>query len=102
LYEQAGLNLDADLGTLNNAPRIAADLVALDHLSQNIVFNGQIQVPMLTLHTTDDDVVSVENEQAYANVVARASNSALLRQIFVHRVGHGNFTKQKRLRLNRR
>jgi hypothetical protein len=45
------------------------------------------------LHTTDDDVVSVENEQAYADVVARASNSALLWQIFVHRGGHCNCTE---------
>ena len=67
--------------------------MALDYLSQNIIFNGQIQVPVLTLHTTDDELVTVENEQAYADVVARAGNSALLRQIFVHRAGHANFTE---------
>ena len=93
LYEQAGLNLDADLDTLNNASRIAADPVALDYLSQNIIFNGQIQVPVLTLHSTDDDFVSVENEQAYADVVARAGNSSLLRQLFVHRGGHCSITE---------
>ena len=93
LYRQAGLNLDTDLEALNNASRIAADPVALDYLSQNIIFNGQIQVPVLTLHTTDDEIVSVENVQAYADVVAKASNSALLRQIFVHRAGHCAFTE---------
>src|SRR5262245_42497249 len=93
LYEQAGLNLDADLEALNNASRIAADPVALDYLSQNIIFNGQIQAPVLTLHSTDDDIVSVENEQAYADVVARAGNSALLRQLFVHRGGHCSITE---------
>src|SRR5262249_45541151 len=77
---------------LNNASRIAADPAALDYLSQNIIFNGQIQVPVLTLHTTDDDIVPVENEQAYADVVAKASNSALLRQLFVHRGAHCAFT----------
>jgi pimeloyl-ACP methyl ester carboxylesterase len=106
VYNQAGLDLDTDLEALNNAPRIAADPVALDYLSQNIIFNGQIQVPVLTLHTTDDELVSVENEQAYADVVARASNSALLRQIFVHRAGHGNFTEAETIAalqaLNRR
>jgi hypothetical protein len=30
---------------------------------------------------------------AYADVVAKASNSPLLRQIFVHRGGHCNFTE---------
>jgi pimeloyl-ACP methyl ester carboxylesterase len=106
LYTQAGLDLDTDLEALYNASRIAADPVALDYLSQNIIFNGQIQVPVLTLHTTDDDVVSVENEQAYADVVGRASNSALLRQIFVHRAGHCNFTEAETIAalqaLNRR
>jgi pimeloyl-ACP methyl ester carboxylesterase len=93
LYEEAGLDLDADLDTLNNATRIAADPAAVDYLSQNIIFNGQISVPVLTLHTTDDEIATVENEQAYADVVARAGNSALLRQLFVHRAGHGNFTE---------
>jgi hypothetical protein len=63
-------------------------------------------VPVLTLHTTDDEVVTVENEQAYADVVARASNSALLRQIFVHRAGHCNCTEAETIAalqaLNRR
>jgi hypothetical protein len=80
--------------------------VALDYLSRNIIFNGQIQVPVLTLHTTDDEIVSVENVQAYADVVARASNSALLRQIFVHRAGHCAFTEAETIAalqaLNRR
>src|SRR4029453_12809653 len=40
LYTQAGLDLNTDLEALNNAPRIAADPVALDYLSQNIIFNG--------------------------------------------------------------
>ena len=78
---------------MNNAPRIAADLAALDYLSQNIIFNGQISVPVLTLHTTADEANSVEHAQAYADVVANASNSPLLRQIFVHRAGHCNFTE---------
>jgi hypothetical protein len=93
LYEQAGLDLDADLDTLNNATRISADPAAVDYLSQNIIFNGKIQVPVLTFHTTDDDAVSVQNEQAYADVVAKASNNSLLRQIYVHRGGHCNFTE---------
>ncbi len=43
LYGQAGLDLEADLDTLNNATRIAAVPAAVDYLSQNIIFNGQIQ-----------------------------------------------------------
>ncbi|HWY59867.1 MAG TPA: hypothetical protein VNZ03_35720 [Terriglobales bacterium] len=92
LYKKAGLNLNDDLRTLKNAARIAADPGAVKYLSQNVIFNGEIKVPVLSVHTVGDDVVNVENEQAYAAVVHRAHHAALLRQLFVHRAGHCNFT----------
>lgn len=92
LYAQAGLSLDQDLATLKNAARIAADPNAVSYLEQNIDFNGEIQVPVLTLHTTGDGLVVVENEQAYASVVRSAGNNSLLRETFVHRAGHCAFT----------
>jgi pimeloyl-ACP methyl ester carboxylesterase len=92
LYALAGLNLDADLSTLQDAPRIAADAGAVNYLTQNIVFNGQIRVPVLTLHTTGDGLVPVEDEQAYASVVRSNGNNSLLREVFVHRAGHCTFT----------
>src|SRR5213080_4244804 len=76
LYQQASLSLDADLEMLNNAPRIVANPAAVNYLSQNIIFNGDIEIPVLTLHTTDDDIVPVQDEQAYAAVVASASHSS--------------------------
>jgi pimeloyl-ACP methyl ester carboxylesterase len=92
LYAAAGLSLDADLAALKSAPRIAADPDALTYLSDNITFNGQITVPVLTLHTTGDGVVSVEQERAYTTVVHETNNSALLRNRFVHRAGHCEFS----------
>jgi pimeloyl-ACP methyl ester carboxylesterase len=92
LYAAAGLDLDADLATLKNAPRIAADPGALTYLSDNLIYNGQLTIPVLTLHTTGDGLVPVENERAYATVVHEANDSALLRQTFVHRAGHCAFT----------
>ncbi len=92
LYAQAGLDLDADLDTLNKAPRIAADPQAVHYLSENIVFNGGIDVPVLTLHTIGDEIVDVQQERDYATVVRRASNNALLRQTFINRAYHCNFT----------
>ena len=92
LYKKAGLSLDADVKALNSAKRIAADHGAVSYLSQNISFTGDIKVPVLTVHTTGDDIVSVQNEQAYAAVVHAAHNDSLLRQTFVHRAGHCNFT----------
>jgi pimeloyl-ACP methyl ester carboxylesterase len=92
LYKAAGLSLRADLRTLNRATRISADPKAVAYLAKYISFDGRLSVPVLTLHTTGDGLVVPENEQAYAQVVARAGDSRLLRQIFVARAGHCAFT----------
>lgn len=92
LYKAAGLDLDADLGTLNRAPRIKPDPKAVEYLVNNIVFNGQIEVPVLTMHTTNDGLVPVENERTYGRVVREEGNGRLLRQIYVNRAGHCSFT----------
>jgi pimeloyl-ACP methyl ester carboxylesterase len=92
LYQAAGLNLGQDVQTLNSSKRISADPKAVSWLAKNISFDGDISVPVLTMHTTGDGLVVPENEQAYKAVVDRAGNGALLRQIFVDRAGHCAFT----------
>jgi len=92
LYKAAGLSLRADLATLNDATRISADPEAVAYLARYISFDGQLSMPVLTMHTTGDGLVVPENEQAYAQVVHRAGDSRLLRQIFVARAGHCAFT----------
>lgn len=92
LYREAGLSLEEDLETLNNAARISADPRAVSYLEQNIIFNGDIRFPVLTLHTSGDGLVSNQNESAYRDVVDEAGNQRLLREIFVHRAGHCTFT----------
>lgn len=92
LYHQAGLSLAGDLLKLDLAPRVSADPAAKNYLAQNITFTGDINIPVLTLHTTGDGLVVPENEQAYRSVVDRAGNGRLLQQIFVHRAGHCAFT----------
>jgi len=92
LYEQAGLDLDADLNTLNNTVRVSADPQALQYLEQNIIFDGQIHIPVLTLHTKGDGLVVVQNESAYKKVVDEAGNAEFLRRTFVHRAGHCQFS----------
>jgi pimeloyl-ACP methyl ester carboxylesterase len=92
LYQQAGLNLDADLQTLQDTARISADTEALHYLESNIIFDGEIHIPVLTMHTKGDGLVVVQNESAYKSVVRGAGNSDLLRQTFVHRAGHCAFT----------
>ncbi|HYL91594.1 MAG TPA: hypothetical protein VEW69_00400, partial [Alphaproteobacteria bacterium] len=97
LYQQAGLSLDDDLDTLEQTARISADPNALNYLSQNIIFNGQIHIPVLTMHTSGDGLVAVQNETAYRKVVDEADNEEFLREIFVHRAGHCAFTPAETL-----
>jgi len=97
LYAAAGLSLTADLATLNHAARIAADPAAKTYLSENIIYNGQLTIPVLTLHTTGDGLVAVENERAYKTTVNEANDTAFLRETFVHRAGHCEFTPAETL-----
>lgn len=92
LYHSAGLNLNQDLATLAAAPRISASPAAKKYLENNITYNGQLSIPVLTMHTVGDGLVVPENEQAYSADVAKAGDSALLRQIYVSRAGHCAFT----------
>jgi stage V sporulation protein SpoVS len=92
LYKQAGLSLAADLERLNESARIAADPAAVNYLRQNIAFDGEIRVPVLTVHTVGDDLVNVQNEQAYAAIVHKVGHDSLLRETFVERAGHCQFT----------
>lgn len=92
LYKEAGLSLDADLDALEDAARISANPASVEYLEQNIIFNGDLDFPVLTLHTTGDGLVSNQNESAYKDVVGEAGNNRLLRQTFVHRAGHCSFT----------
>jgi pimeloyl-ACP methyl ester carboxylesterase len=92
LYKAAGLSLDADIDQLNAATRISANPSAVGYLTDNIVFNGDIDMPVLTMHTTGDGLVVNQDEQAYERAVGDAKDSSLLRQTFVHRAGHCTFT----------
>jgi alpha-beta hydrolase superfamily lysophospholipase len=97
LYKEAGLSLEDDLETLNNAVRISANPNSVNFLEQNIVFNGDIHIPVLTMHTEGDGLVSNQNENAYRHTVDRAGNERFLRQIFVHRAGHCSFSPAETL-----
>jgi pimeloyl-ACP methyl ester carboxylesterase len=92
LYTAAGLNLAADLAALQKAARIAVDQTAEQYVIQNIVYNGQVPIPVLTLHTTGDGLVTPENEQAYMAVAKKAGDNSFVHDLFVHRAGHCTFT----------
>ena len=92
LYQQAGLSLFEDIETLNRAARIKAKPSAVQYLEQNIIFDGAIHIPVLTMHTTGDGLVINENESAYRTIVDLTGNHRFLRQTFVSRAGHCTFT----------
>ena len=89
LYAKAGKSsqLQTDLRTLDNANKktpVYADKQAVHYMEHNVVYNGKLTVPVLTMHTIGDDLVFVQVEQAYAQAVKKAGYSAMLRQVFVN------------------
>ncbi|MGA7294922.1 MAG: hypothetical protein WBW53_16045 [Terriglobales bacterium] len=92
LYKAAKLNLNDDLAALAAAPRISATPAALTYLSDYIIYNGQLPIPVLTMHTVGDGLVPVQEENAYAKVVGEAADTAELKQTFIQRAGHCEFT----------
>src|ERR1700730_14520230 len=92
LYSAAGLSLTADLATLQASAPITADPAAVSYLTKYIVYNGDLDRPVLTLHTTGDGLVVNQDEQAYRNVSEDAGDGQMLREGYVHRAGHCTFT----------
>jgi len=56
---------------------------------------GNLHAPLVTLHTTLDEVVPLQQELNYSNLVATKNKSAFLSVIPVPRYGHCNFTSQE-------
>ncbi len=92
LYRHAGLNLGRDLDELTRNANITAEPAAVRSLEQTSVPTGRLQVPELDMHTISDQLVPVQQENYYRDTVAFAGRSQLLRQAFVQRQLHCNFT----------
>ncbi|MBI2756571.1 MAG: hypothetical protein HYX52_07665 [Chloroflexi bacterium] len=92
LYQQAGLSLEQDLRTLQAAPRVAGNAAAVAYAKANVAPNGVLSFPVLTMNTTGDPSALPAHEQAYAATVSATGSAGLLRQTFVNRAGHCNFT----------
>jgi pimeloyl-ACP methyl ester carboxylesterase len=102
LYTEAGMSsqLQKDLSTLddiNSKTPVYADKQAVSYMDRYIVFNGKLAIPVLTMHTIGDNLVFVQVEQAYAQAAKNAGSSSMLRQLFVDRPGHCNFTSGEKL-----
>ncbi|MFJ8025401.1 alpha/beta hydrolase [Streptomyces sp. NPDC096311] len=92
LYRDAGLDLRTDLNRLTRGADVTADSAAVAHLKRTSTAGQGLDMPLLDIHTTADQLVPVEQESAFAGRVRRAGDSALLRQAYVARQSHCNFT----------
>lgn len=92
LYAQAGLDLDADLDALTDAADITADPGSLETLFAHSGLTGDLQMPVLTMHTLVDNLAPVNVEEEYAEDVRANGANTLLRQVWVDRPGHCSFT----------
>jgi hypothetical protein len=92
LYRAAGLDLRADLRDLTQHADITADPEAVAWLQRTSVPTGRLLVPTMTMHTIGDNLVPVTGENQYGRQVAKAGASRLLRQAYVERAIHCNFT----------
>ncbi|WP_405995150.1 alpha/beta hydrolase [Streptomyces sp. NBC_00986] len=92
LYRDAGLDLRTDLNRLTRGADITADPAAVARLKRTSTAGQGLAVPLLDLHTTADQLVPVEQESAFAGRVRAAGDSHLLRQAYVARQSHCNFT----------
>ena len=72
LYHEAGLNLFADLASLNVGANIPADPAAIASLQQTSVPTGNLQVPELDMHTIHDRTNEMEHIRSVPSAGGRS------------------------------
>jgi hypothetical protein len=81
-------------GSLNDeklnrkAQRFSGDQAALDEIEANYQTTGDFSVPLVTMHTTGDEVVPYWHATYYGQII---SNPTLYTHIPIDRYGHCNF-----------
>ncbi|WP_313821315.1 hypothetical protein [Citricoccus sp.] len=91
-YREAGLSLTEDLRTLDHAERLSADPETVRLVQQTATFTGELEAPVLSLHTTGDGAGTIADDAAYRSTVNAAGSARQLRQTFVAAEGHCTFT----------
>lgn len=64
-----------DIALNTGVQRFSATPAGLTYIAKYYTPTGQLRIPMLTLHTTQDPAVSFSQEHAYADTVAAAGGS---------------------------
>ncbi|NOX89726.1 MAG: hypothetical protein GXO77_11915 [Calditrichaeota bacterium] len=80
-----------------NVKRYSADAQALDNVHRMFDTTGDLNVPVLTMHTVGDQIVPAWHERLYRQKVFPEHGRIYYDNIFVMRYGHCNFTKEELL-----
>jgi hypothetical protein len=96
-YRKAGLNLDVDLKTLADAPRISADPAAVAAAEKNVTYSGRIKGPFLNVKTVGDPADPPAFDSAYTQTLERAGTRSLLRNVYIERPGHATMSVLERI-----
>ena len=73
------------------APRIAAD-TAVAKLSNGIVFDGDLEIPVFAVSNIGDQISTVAQQESYERAARYAGKSRMLRQAYVESAGHCTFS----------
>ena len=87
-----GAVVDAWLAEMNGQRIFEAPKFSRNYVEHYANYTGRILNPVLTMHTIIDPLVVVGQEHEYAETVANAGRTRLLKQVYTTGVGHCNFT----------
>ena len=93
LYRKAGLSLDADLGALAAAPRIAAKPAAVDYMRRHYTPSTRPLVPVLSMQAIGDGATSPSLQQAYLD----AAPPRMAQGLWLDAAGHCGMSKEAAL-----
>lgn len=89
LYQEAGLDLQADIQKINDMPGVLASSHAMEYWSapgRTIV--GDPKIPVIRLHSLGDYQIPYTLMLGYEDLVAENGNSDLLRTALIRSTGH--------------
>ena len=78
-----------------NVQRFAADPQALQNLKRFFDTTGQLNRPVVTMHTVGDQIVPAWHERYYREKVFPENGRIMYTNQFIWRYGHCNFTKDE-------
>ena len=93
LYEDAGVDLEADLEKVNAFPRIKADPEGVEYWgAKGRIAIGQPQIPIIRWHDLGDEQIVASNVQGYMDLVRQNGKEELVRAVYTDAPTHCTFT----------